>query len=251
MEDRIVDLLASLIASFDPATPHFRPAELYNEGWLVKLVLDQASSIEYDAHPLGFLPDSTWFSEALLPTAFKAQYRGDRLAESRTHADGVVGHFMVGSTARTDFELLPGARQFTVVEAKMGSPLASGVIHAPYFDQAARSVACMTEALAKGNLRPSTLERLDFVVLAPHSSIDRGTFSCELQPGSIRSKVEKRVAAYDGSLKHWHAEYFEPTLARIRLLCLSWESAIEWICEKKPEVEEQLVGFYDLCLEFV
>jgi hypothetical protein len=245
-----MDLFAGLVASFDPRSPHFRPTELYNEGWLVKLVLDQASSIEYDGHPLGFLPGSTWFSEALLPTAFKARWQGDPLAESRTHADGVIGHFSVGAKAKTDFELLPDARQFTVVEAKMGSPLASGVTHAPYFDQAARSVACMAEALARGNIRPATLERLDFIVLAPRYSIFEGTFSDEMQPASIRSKVQKRVSAYDGELKDWHTEHFEPTMERIRLLTLSWESAVEWICKKKPEIEEQLVGFYDLCLEF-
>jgi hypothetical protein len=217
----------------------------------VKLVLDQASSIEYDGHPLGFLPGSTWFSEALLPTAFKARWQGDPLAESRTHADGVIGHFRVGVTAKTDFEVLPGARQFTVVEAKMGSPLASGVTRAPYFNQAARSVACMAEALARGNIRPSTLERLDFIVLAPRWSIGKGTFSDKMQPDSVRSKVEKRVSAYDGALKDWHTEYFEPTMARIRLLSLSWESAIEWVCETRPEVEVQLAGFYGLCLEFV
>mgnify|MGYP001822632863 CR=1 FL=1 len=245
-----MDLLASLIASFDPETPHFRPTELYNEGWLVKLVLDQASSIEYDGHPLGFLPGSTWFSEALLPTAFKARWQGDPLAESRTHADGIIGHFRVGAKAKTDFELLPSARQFTVVEAKMGSPLASGVIHAPYFDQAARSVACMAEALARGAIDPSTLERLDFIVLAPQYSIDRGTFRTEMREGSIRSKVAKRVSAYDGERKDWYAECFEPTMERVRLLTLSWESAIEWVCTKNPEVEEQLVGFYGLCLAY-
>jgi hypothetical protein len=245
-----MDLFADLVASFDPGTPHFRPTELYNEGWLVKLVLDQAFSFEYDGHPLGFLPGSTWFSEALLPTAFKARWRGDPLSESRTHADGVIGHFSVGAKAKTDFELLPSARQFTVVEAKMGSPLSSGVSNAPYFDQAARSVACMAEALARGDIRPSTLERLDFIVLAPRCSIARGTFSDEMDAGSIRSKVEKRVSAYDRELKDWHSVCFEPTMERVRLLPLSWESAIEWVCKKKPEVEEQLVAFYDLCLEF-
>ena len=245
-----MDLFADLVASFDPRTPNFRPTELYNEGWLVKLVLDQASRFEYDGHPLGFLPGSTWFSEALLPTAFKARWLGDPLAESRTHADGVIGHFRVGAKAKTDFELLPGARQFTVVEAKLGSPLASGVARAPYFDQAARSVACMAEALARGNIEPLTLERLDFIVLAPPCSIDKGTFAGAMQRSSIRSKVKERVSAYDGQHDDWHAKHFGPTLERIQLLSLSWESAIEWVCGKNPVVKDQLVGFYDRCLEF-
>jgi hypothetical protein len=133
----------------------------------------------------------------------------------------------------------------------MGSPLSSGVSNAPYFDQAARSVACMAEALARGGIDPSALERLDFIVLAPQYSIDKGTFRNEMREGSIRSKVAKRVSAYDGELGPWHAECFEPTTEKVRLLTLSWESAIKWVGKKKPKVEEQLVGFYDLSLEFV
>lgn len=245
-----MDLLTDLITSFDPKDPRFRPTELYNESWLVKLVLHQASKFEYDGHPLGFLPGSTWFSEAQLPTRFGVRWRGDPLAEARTHADGVIGHFRVGEQAQTDFRLLPGAKQFTLVEAKMGSPLSPGVRHAPYFDQAARSVACMAEALAAGDINPSTLERLEFVVLAPQDSIDCGTFSKELEPESIRSKVEKRVAAYGDELKSWHLGYFEPTIGRIRVLSLSWESAIEWISDKRTDLRDRFDAYYDRCLEF-
>jgi hypothetical protein len=245
-----MDLVSNLISSFDPANPNFRPAELYNESWLIKLVLHQASGIEYDGFPLGFLSESTWFSEALLPTIFKARYRGDNLAESRTNADGVIGHFLIGAKAKADFELVPGAKQFTVVEAKVGSPLSSGTSNAPYFDQAARNVACMAEVLARSNISPMTMERLDFIMLAPQHSIEKGTFDEEIHPSSIRSKVKKRVAEYDGQLDEWFTKHFEPTMTRIQLLSLSWESAIEWVCEKKPEVKEQFVNFYRRCLEF-
>jgi hypothetical protein len=199
---------------------------------------------------LGFLPESTWFSEALLPTAFKARFRGDRLAESRTHADGVIGHLLIGAKAKADFELLPDARQLTVIEAKIGSPLSSGIRKAPYFDQAARNIACMAEALARGHVDPASLKRLDFIVLAPRYSIEKGTFAEEMQPSSIRSKVMRRVSAYGGQLDEWLTKHFEPMMEHIRLISLSWESAIGWVCEKKPIVEKQLTEFYDLCLEF-
>jgi hypothetical protein len=250
MEEPIMDLLIELIASFDPGDPRFRPTELYNESWLVKLILHQASRFDDDEHPLGFLPGSTWFSEALLPTRFKAQYQGDPLAESRTHADGIIGHFRVGARAKTDFELLPGAEQFTVVEAKMGSPLATGTSRAPGYDQAARSVACMADALARGSIDPSSLQRLDFVVAAPRDAIKRGVFHRVMQRDSIRSKVKKRVSAYGGEHEDWHTTYFEPVIERIRLHCLSWESAIEWVSGRNPEVKDQLAEFYGRCFEF-
>ena len=124
-------ILTDLLTSYNPESPNFRPTEIYNESWLVKLVMAQASSIPTEDHPLSFLPGSSWYSEALLPTVFKARKGKDPLAESRTNADGVIGHFNIGQKAKADFELLENSRQFTVVEAKINSPLAKGVKKAP------------------------------------------------------------------------------------------------------------------------
>ena len=53
-----------------------------------------------DRYPLSPLPEARWFSEAWLASAFLPRFRGDRLAESRTHADAVVGHFTIGNPGR-------------------------------------------------------------------------------------------------------------------------------------------------------
>lgn len=245
-----MDLLSELISSFDPSNPNFRPTELYNESWLIKLVLHQASKIPDETFPLGFLPGSTWFSEALLPTAFKARYQGDPLSEARTHADCVIGHIRIGAKAKVDLELEPDAAQFTVVEAKVGSPLSKDIRHADYFDQAARNVACMAEVIARGGQEASSFKRLDFVVLAPQYSIEKGTFSDELRGSSIEEKVRKRVDAYDGELDQWFERNFAPMMDVIELRALNWEDAIAWIRVDKPGVAEQLFEFYDLCLKF-
>jgi hypothetical protein len=245
-----MDILLDLIASFDSSSPNFRPTELYNENWLVKLVLQQAPSIQDEGFPLSFLTGSSWFSEALLPTAFKARTQGDKLAESRTHADGVIGQIQVGAKGKADLKLQPNASQLTVVEAKLGSPLSPGTTNAPYFDQAARNVACMAELLARRELQPSSLKRLDFIVLAPQHAIDEGTFDEEMHSDSIRSKVMRRVSEYGGELDHWQMTHFEPTMDRVRLHSLSWEKTLQWIGQNKPEAEKKLREFYDLCLEF-
>ena len=91
-----------------------------------------------------------WFSEALLPSAFLARWRGDALAEYWTHADAVMGHFEVGLEGKTDLQLADGATHFLVLEAKLFSGISSGVKHAAYFDQAARSVACIAGAQPSG-----------------------------------------------------------------------------------------------------
>ena len=71
-----------------------------------------------------------WFSEAWLPSAFLPRYRGDPLAESRTHADGVMGHFAIGDRGAVDLALRPDAGQFVVIEAKIAGRLSPGVKNA-------------------------------------------------------------------------------------------------------------------------
>ena len=183
--------LTELIARFNPNEPHFRPTELFNEGWLLRLVLNAASDIPFDGFPISFMPDSDWFSEALLPTAFRARSRTDSLAESRTNADGVIGHFKIGSVGKADLLLSSAASQFVVVEAKIRSPLSSGTSNVPGFDQAARSVACIAEVLREANRAPGDSIRLAFVVLAPASELP--SLTPLLQRDSIRSKVDDRV----------------------------------------------------------
>jgi hypothetical protein len=95
------------------------PTELYSEGWLLRLVLDSCDRNRNVAHALSFLPGARWYSEALLPSRFLPQRRGDERAESFTHADGIIGHFSIAPGERGEASLLPQARQFVVVEAKL------------------------------------------------------------------------------------------------------------------------------------
>jgi hypothetical protein len=53
----------------------------------------------------------------------------------------VIGHFRLRPGGRGDIELLPGARQFAVVEAKMASAFSHGAVNP--FSRAARNVACI------------------------------------------------------------------------------------------------------------
>ena len=245
-----MNIVSDLISTFDPKKPNFRPTEIYNESWFIKLILHQASNIQDEDFLLGFNTGSSWFSEGLLPTAFKARFRGDPLSESRTNADGVIGQIKIGEKAKADLELDSNANQFTVVEAKIGAPLAKGIAKAPSYDQAARNVACMAEVMARAGVDPVTLKRLEFVVLAPQYSIDKGAFAKEIDPESIQSKVRKRVDAYEGELDGWYKDHFEPTLNCINVKSLSWESALGWISKYKPELTIELQSYYDLCLKY-
>jgi hypothetical protein len=242
MLKRIAELLAGCgsIASVLP------PTMLYNEGWLLRLVLDWFDRNRTVSQPLSFLPEARWYSEALLPSRFRPQRRGDERAESFTHADGVVGHFEISPGERGEARLLRQARQFVVAEAKLGSALSAKTKNAPEYDQAARNVGCMAHMLDGVDLR--AIERLGFYVIAPESQIRAGAFGNLVSKESIHGKVEERVAQYQGQWDQWFSGTFEPVLKRIDLSILSWESVLDAM--PKDEETDGIREFYRLCQRF-
>ena len=84
-----MERLIAFLRSWDPQHPSFPPTLLYNEGCLLRLVLD-------------------WTAR-------------NRTAGSRTHADGVCGQIAVGRSGLTDLQLAPQATQRVVLEAKLVS----------------------------------------------------------------------------------------------------------------------------------
>ncbi|MDQ2949733.1 MAG: hypothetical protein M3Y27_27975, partial [Acidobacteriota bacterium] len=136
---RILDILGTVVGE----TPQLPPTIVFNEGWMLRLTLDCLSRLPRLEHPLAFSEGATWFSEALLPSAFRPRTQADKLSESFTHADGAIGHIEVARSGNAYLKLAAGASQFIVTEAKMFSALSSGVKNAPTFNQAARNVACM------------------------------------------------------------------------------------------------------------
>ena len=228
----------------------FPPAELYNETWLLRLVLDWFSGHEAPDQIPSLPEGGKWFSEAWLPSAFLRRYRGDKLAESWTHADAAIGHFNVGTKGKAYITLSNGAAHFVVIEAKIFSRLSARVANASYYDQAARTVACIAEVLRRARCSPSSLSRLGFYVLAPESQIRRGIFDEQLKPESIQQKVKRRVDAYAGERDDWYSRWFQPTLARIDLRPASWEDLIGRIGRQDPVSADSIQAFYDRCIEF-
>jgi len=248
MTDEKISALLSL-AKTDRA--NFPPTELYNEGWMLRLVLDWFSRHPEVEHELKFLHDAIWYSEALLPSAFLARKRGDKLAESWTHADGVIGHFEIGKNGSGDLSLKDDARQLVVTEAKIFSKLSAGVTNARYFNQAARNVACMAEVVHRAGLSPSEFQKLGFYVVAPESRITEGNFSDHIGKESIREVVLRRVSEYaDPNQNKWFDEWFLPTLEATDVRCMPWEELLVVIEEHDPAEATELREFYANCLKF-
>lgn len=248
--------ISRLLSQAHTPDTHFPPTILYNEGWMLRLVLDWFhSGIQYD-HPLAFYEDSNWYSEALLPSQFKPRSQKDSLGESYTHADGAIGHFTIGGSGKGDLVLNEDASQLIILEAKMFSKLSAGVSHARYFDQAARNVACMAEVLRLKNIHPSQMDSLGFYVLAPQSQFEKeSSFGAYTEKSSVIEKVHRRAVEYQDrkeydEIKDWFDNYFLPLIKVIDIQCISWEDIIEFIASEDEDFGSELKEFYELCLKF-
>jgi len=241
------DRIAELLLACGTSNSILPPTELFNEGWMLRLVLDWASRHPAAIDALRFEEGSTWFSEALLGSRFKPRSRGDRSGEGFTHADAVIGHFRLRPGGRGDIELLPEARQFTVVEAKMASGLAPGTKYAPAFNQAARNVACIAHLL--GTTTIESISNCGFVVLAPAARIEAGGFRAMDKP-EIAHAVETRAKEFDLDAVAWCEAVFRPALARCQIHLVSWEAVVGMISSVEPHAGEGLRHFYARCLEF-
>jgi hypothetical protein len=246
----VTERIKAMLDACEAGEPPFPPSLLFNEGWLLRVVLDWFARHGGDRYPLSPRPGARWFSEAWLPSAFLPRYRGDRLAESRSHADGVLGHFTIGDPGTAGLSLLPDGRQLVVFEAKLFARLSAGVKNAPFYDQAARTVACMAEVLRRADRSPEEMEEFALLILAPRARIDDGAFSWEASPEAIYRKVRRRIEDYAGQRDDWFREAFVPACRRVEVRSLAWEEIIEMIAFHRPEDGQIIDSFYGRCLHF-
>lgn len=246
-----IERIATLLERCDGPNKNFPPTDLYNEGWMLRLVLDWLSINPGIDHDLAFTTTDKWYSEALLPSAFLPRIRGDKLAESWTHADGVIGDFVIGADSAGDLSLTEGASRILVTEAKMFSKLSSGVKNASYFNQAARNVACIAEVIRRAQIPPNEFTRIGFCVIAPESQIKDGVFVEQMAPEKIRAVVKQRVSEYQEPEKDlWFEEWFMSTMDRIQIREISWEEIISLVKQFDSTYGADINAFYEKCLEF-
>ena len=230
------------------------PTEVYNEGWMLRLILDWFSRQPASTHQLSFEEGARWYSEILLPSQFLPRFQTDPQAEAYTHADGMIGHFSVGHSGKGAIDLHPDAKQLVVIEAKIFSSLSKGVKNFKNYDQAARTTACIAETLSIKKRQVNDLSRLSFFVVAPEKQLKfEPTFQTFLQKDSLRIKVQKRIRAYSDSPEaeaknKWFATWFLPTLERIDIECMTWEEIISYISSSDSVNGDALLEFYEKCI---
>lgn len=227
------------------------PTLLYEEGWLLRVVISLASE-GVDCLPLRIADGARWLSEARLYSAFQGRFRGDPLAETPSHADGAIGHLGISLNTKSGLMLNPCGTQFVIIEAKISSPLSQGTTRAKYFDQAARSVACMAETLRRCGQPLNQWRSLAFYVFAPKTRIDAGIFAGQMAKASIAAKIERRIGEYPPEERQARIEFQQrwvtPLLERLTVDCVSWESVIGRVRLHDAAMGNDLQQFYDKAL---
>ncbi len=244
--------IAQILSKADTKETHIPPTLLYNEGWMLRLVLNFFATHNTPNHPLSFQGRIKWHSEALLPTQFYARDRNDKLAESWTHADGVFGDFIIGEGAKGDLQLSDNPKVFVVTEAKMFSKLTPYVTNAKYYNQAARNVACIAEILNRGKAEPKSFEKLGFYVLVPKEKYDmEPSFNMFVSKDHIKEIVLKRVTEYSSQEKMlWYSEKFLPVIDKLDIDVIHWEDILYEIIKNDPIYGKELQGFYEKCITY-
>ncbi len=252
----MIDQISRLLKLCDSENRVMPPTIFYNEGWMLRLVLDWFSQHESAGHRLSFANGARWYSEILLPSPFQPRFRSDPLSENYTHADGAVGHFTIGKQGKGDMNLSQNAKQLVIIEAKMFGRLSKGVTNFKNYDQAARNVACIAQVIEQGQVDISKMDSIGFLVIAPSTQLENeATFTNFLSKTSIKNKVRNRVNSYRGELAEpqkieWHKNHFLPLIEKINIDALSWEQVVEHIKSIDDDYGLQLEDFYEKCLDF-
>ena len=250
---------------------NFRPTEIYCEGWLLRSLIDYAQKENKGNSLLKMKDGSTWFSEALLDSPFAVQpneekilanAKKNKLGEGQTNVDGVIGNFTIRENTKAGFVLDNDAKKFIVIEAKLYSPLSSGVKHNLDYDQVTRNLACMAWHIKKDGANLNEIKDTNFFVMVPDDYLDRDKKSKikdHMNSSRIVNKVLKRVEEYKphfpqyySKLIKWYDEYFIPFMHRLNFSYeknrIHWKTAIEQVVRTDDQAEFK--EFYKLCKKY-
>jgi len=241
------------------------PTIIYNEGWMLRLVLNWLSEHPEIEHELSFSKDSKWFSEASLRTYFGANKelgRKDKLYETYTHADGAYGN-IVHKDKDNYLKLKDKCKQFVVVEAKMFSEYSPGITcdkddKIYRYDQVSRTVACMYESIEKSNINYEDMDEIAFYTFLPAKRKNIKSFQPymdnESAKQSVKTKVKKRIEMYsqredyENKIKWFNAFCDFLFSKNFKIELVTWEEILKLIEKEDDNTHKKLKLFYAECL---
>lgn len=233
------------------ANLNFSPTLLYNEGWMLRLVLQLLNNGEINCSKVPFPNQFKWYSEVLLRSPFLPRHKGDTLAESHTHADGVVGKFNIRRNTKGGIFLDKDCDFFYIIEAKMFSKLSKGTTYASDYNQAARNIACLAQLIydERKTLEIKDTDKFGFYVFLPETQQkNEKTFEEYIGEKCLIDAIKYRISMYSNSDKeesfNWLNEYLDTFINRIDIKLITWE---ELLGEQNGS---EIWKFYDKCLGY-
>lgn len=252
MDDGSYDL-NKLFDFFEYWKAYTHPTEFYNEGWLLKLLVHAITDFGLRDHPLYVNENNIFFSEGLLYSPFLQRFRGDPLAETHTHADGVIGNFKIGNDLNKGSLHLVGDK-LNVFEAKINSGFSKKVTKAPFYNQAARYVACIAETIDRANkLEVLNDLSIGFYLVVPKGQYNKKMhFEMLLDKNHIFDRVKERVEQYKDEADYekrieWFKTKFKPVLEKIVIEPLFYEDIISMLNDYK--YIDEVNDFYKSCIK--
>lgn len=244
------NLILQILEKADKPDSNIPPTLLYNEGWMLRIILQQIKDKGIIHEDLLF-PDNNidWFSEALLPSPFFARTRGDSLSESWTHADGVVGKFEIGKKDTGGLTLKDSSDFFYVTEAKMYSKLSTGTKNADNYNQAARNVACIAKLIYDNKtIQIDNFKKLAFYVILPEEQIKlEPTFKSFTDKDNIKITIKNRISHYPvgdakkGDIFDWIYSNLNCFIDKLDVKLITWEELVE------KSNDSTIKAFYEKC----
>ncbi|MBA7539204.1 hypothetical protein ES705_31483 [subsurface metagenome] len=179
--------IIDIIHSIDTKHPNVNPTEIYNEGWMIRLLVYQSIKSKIRIEEIDFANLSNWTSEALISSPFVKVLKDK---EGYTHADIALGDFTVDYEDRGEIKVLDNAKLFGIIEAKMGSTLSKGTTHAKNYDQASRNLACIAH-----NTFDKKCE-IFFAIVAPSSKLRKHKIEKQIDLDRMIAVIEERFRGY-------------------------------------------------------
>lgn len=219
-------------------------SEVYNETWMLRLTLaalhDHQGEFAEDRvlYRIKKALAERWISEGGLHPAFKGE--GD------TWTDAILGCVELSRTEKRKVEVSRKDHQegIIVVEAKMGSELASGVTNSPRYNQVARNIACLARLCVQNGME--LCENSGFVVMAPRSKLEewKSTEKCP------KKMLDDAVTTINDECRNYDLPggcCKDKFMEAVRVIAnnstiINWESIVEKL---DGENKDLLNGFYE------
>lgn len=229
---------------------HFPLTDIYNEGWMLRLVLSKLDDNENLRECFHCEKETKWFSEAEL----KSPFLHGKSRETRTHADAVLGSFEFEKDTKTGVylpERMGDFKSFYAIEAKMYASLSSGVTADKGYNQAARYLGCLAYMVFSSNI--TDFDKLGLIICAPsdNTTIIRQEEKFE---ENYFKPLDNRIEAYFAKNKdvdfdkkwpkdrvnefpNWWKDNKDKFRKRIEIL--DWEDLVKG--------DNELIAFYNKC----